>query len=94
MPQDITTGDTLYKTPRHEPWPHWEVTVHRAGGGNLPVLVRFVRRGRMVTTRRMASWLPTVGAWDQHRWAPNLQQRQVPALVIAAVERALRGSVA
>lgn len=87
----LANGDTLWRTPRHEPFPHWEVTVHRAGGGNLPVLVRFVRRGRMVTTRRMATWLPTIGGWDQHRWAPNGQKRQVPAVVLSGVECALRG---
>lgn len=90
----LTTGDTLWRTPRHEPWPHWEVTVHHAPGGNLPLLVRFVRHGRMVKTRRMASWLPAVGSWDQTRWAPNLQRRQVPGLVLSAVECALRGGAA
>jgi hypothetical protein len=87
----LSNGDTLWRTPRHEPFPHWEVTVHRANGGNLPVLVRFLRHGRMVTTRRIAAWLPTVGAWDQTRWAPNAQGRQVPDLVLSAVELALRG---
>ena len=81
----ISTNDTLWRTPR------WHVTVHRAMGGNRPIEVRFVRHGRMITTRRIAVWLPTVGAWDQTRWAPNLQRRQVPADVLAAVECALRG---
>lgn len=91
----ITTGDTLWRTPRHEPWPHWEVSVHRAPGGNGPITVRFLCMGR--TSKRLdqvAAWLPAVAAWDLTRWAPNGQRRQVPALVIAAVERALRGSVA
>lgn len=78
----LSTGDTLWRTAR------WEVTVHRAMGGNRPIEVRFMRHGRMITTRRIATWLPTVGAWDQTRWAPN---RQVPDDVLAGVECALRG---
>ena len=86
----MRNGDTLWRTPRHEPFPHWEVTVYRDPGGNLPVLVRFVRRGRMVTTRRMASWLPTVGGWNLTSWAPNGKTSGVPALVLSGVESALK----
>lgn len=88
----MMTGDTLWRTAPHEPWPHWEVTVHRAPGGNGPITVRFLCMGRVgKRLDQVAAWLPTVGAWDQHRWAPNLQRRQVPALVLSGVECALRG---
>ena len=98
MPQDITTGDTLYKTPRHEPWPHWEVTVYRAPGGNLPIVVRFLCMGRaQKRLDQCAAWLPVAQGWDQTRWAPNrdllpqrLQRRRVPAAVLAAVECRLK----
>lgn len=87
----MRNGDTLWRTPRHEPFPHWEVSVYRAPGGNLPVLVRFVSHGRMhKRLDQVAAWLPTVGGWDQHRWAPNGQKRQVPALVLSGVESALK----
>lgn len=94
MSTTLAEGMTLYATPREQAWPHWSITIHRAPGGNLPVLVRFVRRDRMVTTRRIASWLPTVGGWNLTSWAPNGKTSGVPAAVLAAVETALRGGAA
>ena len=92
MTTSLTTGDTLYKTPRHEPYPHWEVTVHRAPGGNLPIVVRFLCIGRVQKRLdQCAAWLPAAGGWDLQRWAPNQQRRQVPVAVLAAVELTLRG---
>ena len=92
MSPTLNDGDTLYRTPRHEPWPHWEVMVHRAPGGNLPIVVRFVCSGRVhKRLDQCAAWLPAAQGWDQTRWAPNVQRRQVPAQVLAAVEVALKG---
>ena len=88
----LSTGDTLYRTPRHEPWPQWHITVHRAPGGNLPVIVRFVQHHRLRKgLDQCAAWLPAAGGWDLQRWAPNQQRRQVPTQVLAAVELALQG---
>lgn len=91
----ITTGDTLWRTPRHEPWPHWEVSVHRAPGGSLPIVVRFLCMGRArKQLDQCAAWLTIAQGWDQTRWAPDQRHSLVPAVVLSGVECALRGGAA
>lgn len=94
MSTTLAEGMTLYAEPRDHAWPRWTITIHRAPGGNLPLLVRFACFGRIhKQLDQVAAWLPVAQGWDQTRWAPN-QHRKVPAAVLAAVEAAIRGGAA
>jgi hypothetical protein len=58
------------------------------GGRWLVYFTRWGKNGKMLD--QCAAWMPSLNAWDQHRWHP-IGSRLIPPAVLADVEAWLRG---
>lgn len=85
----MRAGEILWQSPEGQR-PQWRVVVHKDSSGNNPIQLRFQCLGRLIGLRRIATWLPTVAAWDARGWVPNGDDRRVPSAVVQAVEAALK----